>query len=112
MVGLVRWLGVVGLVLMPSFLTPDLALARGHGGSSDSTFRKVYLDSDRCRVLIQQFEQWADHAIVPAAVARNGAQGIDLCQASDYATGADTLAKAIQMIGEIPANPPGRVPLR
>lgn len=113
MAGLARWLGVVGLVLTPSLaLAPHLALAHGHGGSPDSTFQKVYLDSDRCRVLTQQYQRSADRGMIVPAVAKRAARGIDLCQASDYANGADKLAKAIQMLGETPAMPPGRLLLR
>ncbi|MBV8538254.1 MAG: hypothetical protein JO128_21835 [Alphaproteobacteria bacterium] len=113
---------MIGFVLRCAALTitalaasgGNLAFARSHAGSPTSTFAPAYLDSDRCRVLI---EQWT------AAHARSGPEygdnvaslsthGRALCTAGYFASGADELEQAIRLIGETPDKPRPVIRLR
>lgn len=101
--------GVVAIVLTAFAAASPYgpALAKGHSGSPASTFAPAYLDSDRCRVLAEQLN--AAHARSRPEYGNNvanlGAAGVALCDAGDFATGADELEKAVHLIGETPAKP-------
>ena len=101
--------GVCYVAALSIALAPALALARSDSGSPDSTFSKVYLDSERCGLLIQQFGQAAARGIIVTAATEAASRGADLCGAGNYAEGADTLEKAVRMLGEMPAKPRPRV---
>lgn len=101
---------VVALSLIVA-LPPRVAFSLDQG-SPDSTFEKVYPDSERCSVLTDQYRQAAAAAPPTQVVAEAAARGIDLCRAGNFAEGADGLAGAIRRIGETPAEPQAYLPLR
>jgi len=97
------WL-LSALLAVAVAVVPRAALARGHSGSPASTFAPGYLDSDRCRVLT---DQWDSAPARPdfAKAAALAQQGLALCRAGDFAHGADSLEYAVRLIGETPATP-------
>lgn len=106
------YLACVGASLsVATALAPTAAVARGHPGSPDSTFSKVYLDRERCAVLAEQFRGLANR-IADRSVDGTAMQGLELCKAGQFAEGADILENAIRRVGETPAKPRPRVPLR
>ena len=60
-------------------------------------------DHMRCDALAQQFNQAAAHREVDDAAKQAASQGAVLCRAGRFGEGADTLEKAVRMIGETPA---------
>ncbi|HEX9462354.1 MAG TPA: hypothetical protein VGB82_07115 [Alphaproteobacteria bacterium] len=92
-------------------IAPTAALARGHPGSPDSTFSKVYLDRERCAVLAEQFRGLANR-IADKSVDDLASRGLELCRDGSFAEGADTLENAIRLVGQTPAKPRPRVLLR
>jgi hypothetical protein len=60
-------------------------------------------DHARCDALAQQFDHAAAQRPVTDAAKEQASQGAVLCRAGRYGEGADTLEKAVRMIGEAPA---------
>lgn len=67
--------------------------------------QESYQDHARCDALAQQFNQAAARRAVDDAAKQQASQGAVLCRAGRYGEGADTLEKAVRMIGETPAKP-------
>ena len=88
----------VGTAIM---LNPAQSIAGAHAQRA-----AVYLDSARCSLLAQQFEQAAAGRIVRERARRTASQGEALCRDRDFADGADLLEIAVRLIGETPATPP------
>ena len=59
-------------------------------------------DHMRCDALTQQFDRAAAQHPVADAAKQEAAQGAVLCRAGRFGEGADTLDKAVRMIGESP----------
>ena len=60
-------------------------------------------DHARCDALTQQFDHAAAQRPVADAAKKQASQGAVLCRAGRYGEGADTLEKAVRMLGEAPA---------
>jgi len=107
---LVRSLAAVALA---AALAPGSVLAKSRPGSPDSTFAKVYLDSERCSVLIAQLTSaLVGRAADRGAASARASHGTALCARGKFAEGADTLESAVRMIGEAPVRPRPRVLIR
>ncbi|HTP84838.1 MAG TPA: hypothetical protein VMQ11_17925 [Alphaproteobacteria bacterium] len=65
--------------------------------------RETFQDHMRCDALTQQFDRAAAQHPVADAAKKQASQGAVLCRAGHYGEGADTLEKAVRMLGEAPA---------
>ena len=104
---------IVALAVMGSVSYPlpieGSALAQG-AGIHESTFKKSPLDSDRCKLLNEQFNRLrsSGRSISTSAVDA-ASEGADLCRTGHFAAGADELAYAILGAGETPERPPSHL---
>jgi hypothetical protein len=64
--------------------------------------QESYQDQTRCAALAQQFNQAAAQQAVADEAKQQASQGAVLCRAGRYGEGADTLEKAVRMIGLTP----------
>ena len=81
---------------------PGSALA---GRAETPVSRESLRDSERCSALTVQFDRAAAQRAIGEAAKEQASQGAVLCRAGRYGEGADTLEKAVRMIGETPAKP-------
>ena len=80
---------------------PRLALAV-HGVLPEQ--HESVRDQLRCQALGKQFQDASARHPVDDAAKEQASQGEALCRAGRYGEGADTLEKAVRMIGETPGN--------
>ena len=100
-----RSIRLAGLTLALTFglaTAPELALA-AHANMPLN--QESLHDHERCDALTQQFRQAAAQHAAPEEAKQQASQGAVLCRAGRYGEGADTLEKAVRMIGETPAKP-------
>jgi hypothetical protein len=89
--------GAVALILA---LAPQAVLARPGQAPAG---RETLVDNMRCDALTQQFDKAAASRPLDGAAKKQASQGAVLCRAGRYGEGAETLDKAVRMIGEAPA---------
>ncbi len=90
---------------------PGQAAARGHDWQASfphpaAQQTGAYPDSARCAALLQQLERTITTRPLGRDAAAFAVHGAAMCQAGDFAAGADELAKAVRLVGETPAIPP------
>ncbi len=61
-------------------------------------------DQMRCEALSKQFDEAVARQAVDPAAKEQASQGAVLCRSGRYGEGADTLEKALRMIGKRPPN--------
>jgi hypothetical protein len=97
---------------MRAVLTAAVAMALVLAGAADRAVagradnpltRETLQDNLRCTALSQQFDRAAAQRAVDDAAKQQASQGAVLCRAGRFGEGADTLEKAVRMIGETPA---------
>jgi hypothetical protein len=64
------------------------------------------VEARRCAALIEQFRRAEEAGRVDSSARSLAMRGIALCQHRWFDEGADTLAQAVQQIGEVPAATP------
>lgn len=97
-----RLAGVALALMLGLAAAPGPALA---GKANLPLDQESFHDHARCDALTRQFNQAATRHAVDEKAKQQASQGAVLCRAGRYGEGADTLEKAVQMIGETPAKP-------